>query len=99
MKDIMYKMFTKERNHQWVTKLNDVLHIYNNRYHRSIKMMPSQVTAANSNAVFKNLYAKKPKTGKLFSVGQLVRISKVKRTFEKGYLPKYTEEVFKSEKR
>ena len=34
-----------------------------------------------------------------FQVGDRVRISKVKRTFEKSYLPNYTEEMFTIYKR
>ena len=51
----------------------------------------------NEKKVFKNLYGdisvdkKKPK----FSLGDFVRIPRKKGTFEKGYTPRWTEEVFK----
>ncbi|WAQ99040.1 hypothetical protein MAR_023413 [Mya arenaria] len=53
----------------------------------------------NENRVYKNLYAdskapmptsSKPK----FAVGDRVRITKKKKTFEKSYTPRWTEEVF-----
>lgn len=95
LKEILYKMFTHNRNVNWVNNLSSALTIYNNRYHRSIKMAPSEVNAGNQAQVYNNLFAKKPRQGKIYEKGQLVRISKIKMTFEKGYLPRYTEEVFR----
>ena len=69
---------------------------YNATRHRSIGMAPRDVTWDNEEAVWKRLYGprlkgqKKPK----FKVGDRVRLIKFHRTFEKGYLPGWTEEVF-----
>lgn len=94
LKNLIYRHFTRTRSHRWIEFLSKGLEIYNNRYHRSIKMAPNQVNDQNSRTVYRNLYSKRPKPGKLYPVGQMVRISKVKHVFEKGYLPNYTEEVF-----
>ena len=54
------------------------------------------MTWDNEEAAWKRLYGprlkgkKKPK----FKVGDRVRLNKIHRTFEKGYLPGWTEEVF-----
>ncbi|WAQ95240.1 hypothetical protein MAR_027930 [Mya arenaria] len=58
----------------------------------------------NENFVYKNLYAERKAPGTLyqpmasskpnFAVGDSVRITKKKKTFEKGYTPRWTEEVF-----
>ena len=58
-------------------------------------MAPQDVTWENEEAVWKRLYGpclkkKKPQ----FKVGDRVRLNKIHRTFEKGYLPSWTEEVF-----
>ena len=70
---------------------------YNNTRHGSIKMTPTKASAkVNEKTVWFNLYGDihpepvKPK----FSVGDRVRISKKKTTFEKGYTPRWTEETF-----
>ncbi|CAH3136020.1 unnamed protein product, partial [Porites lobata] len=64
-------------------------------------MKPSQVTKKNEAQVWDTLYGddvQKPVRYK-FQVGDRVRISKVKRTFEKSYLPNFTEEIFTVYKR
>ena len=71
---------------------------YNSTYHRSIKLKP---TDARKPASYKNihnaLYAKvnaRKLTPPRFHVGDKVRILRKKGTFEKGFTPNWTEEVF-----
>jgi hypothetical protein len=63
-------------------------------------MTPAQASLPeNSLNVWQNLYhpylTAKHGSAK-FKVGQSVRISKYKNTFEKGYLPNYTKEFLKN---
>jgi hypothetical protein len=78
-----------------VDVLPNLVHGYNHTYHRSIRRAPAQVNAKNVLNVWKTLYGKpeKPETSAL-KVGNRVRISKTKRTFEKGHLPNWTTELF-----
>ena len=60
-------------------------------------MAPQDVTWSNEETVWKHLYGKWLKQKPIrpqFHVGDRVRLNKVHRTFEKGYLPGWTEEVF-----
>jgi len=60
-------------------------------------MAPQDVTWDNEEAVWKRLYEKRFKAKRAspkFKVGNRVRLNKIHRTFEKGYLPGWTEEVF-----
>jgi transposase InsO family protein len=98
LKELMYKHFTAENTYRWMDVLGKLLETYNSRYHRSIKMSPNQVNYQNENQVYINLYQKKPKKGKKLREGDLVRISEKRHIFEKGYLPNFTEEVFKVSK-
>jgi hypothetical protein len=74
---------------------------YNHSYHRSIKTTPALVTIKNEEMVWDTLYdsdstrSVKSK-GPLFKydIGEQVRISMSTRPFRKGYLPKWTEEIF-----
>ena len=71
--------------------LDDIVDKYNNTVHRTIKMKPIEVTGdyyAEHNGDPSN--KKNPK----FKVGDLVRISKYKNIFTKGYTPNWPEEVF-----
>ena len=67
---------------------------YNNTYHRSIGMAPSEVTSANQETVWQRLYGHESVGTPKFTVGDRVRISKAKRHFEKGYMANWTEELF-----
>ena len=69
---------------------------YNSTYHRSIKLTPSNArNPANYQHVHNALYANARKaTSPKFHVGDKVRITRKKGTFEKGFTPNWTEEVF-----
>ena len=80
----------------WIKDLNKLTNEYNNSYHRSIKMKPIDASLkVNENIIRNNLYNfkntnKKPK----FSVGDKVRVSLLKNTFEKSYTSNWSEEIF-----
>ena len=99
MKNKMWKMFSANNNTVYWDKLDKLVDDYNNTYHSSIKMTPTEASLKeNEKQVFANLYGDliylKPKKPK-FSIGYKVRISKYKRpVFDKGYTPNWTEEVF-----
>ena len=81
-----------------MNELSDLFKEYNNTRHSSIKMTPVKASKKeNELTVWRNLcpehlevYDIKPK----FSVGDKVRISKKKKTLEKGYTTRWTEEIF-----
>ena len=97
MKRNMWKYFTANNTHTYIDILPSLLKKYNNTYHRSIKCKPIEaLDPKNYVHVFKALYGdtselvKKPS----FKIGDWVRIIKKKKTFEKGFTPNWTEEVF-----
>ena len=100
-KNKMYKYFTAKNTLTYIDVLPKLVKSYNNTYHRSIKMKPSQVTKSNEAKVWDTLYGNDvdKRVRYKFQVGDRVRISKVKRMFEKSYLPNYTEEMFTIYKR
>ena len=95
-KNKMYKYFTAKNTLTYIDVLPKLVKSNNNTYHRSIKMKPSQVTKSNEAKVWDTLYGNDvdKRVRYKFQVGDRVRISKVKRMFEKSYLPNYTEEMF-----
>ena len=98
MKEKMWKYFSAKSTNVYMNVLSDLVKEYNNTRHSSIKMTPVKASKKeNELAVWRNLYPDhleiydiKPK----FSVGDKVRISKKKKTFEKGYTTRWTEEIF-----
>lgn len=103
LKSIMWQRFTEEQNHKWIHILPDLLKEYNNKIHKSIKMTPVEASKkTNENALLEYQYgdtleaAKDPEnTDTKIKLGDWVRVSKIKRTFEKGYTPNWSTEVFK----
>ena len=74
----------------YINKLNAIVNKYDNTYHTTIKMKPTDVqdnTYINTN---KEINYKDPK----FKAGDYVRISKYKNIFAKGYMPNWSEQAF-----
>jgi len=99
IKSRLWKYFTTKETREWFDVIQDLVGDYNNSLHTSIKMTPVEASKLeNSLSVWRNLYHPQliAKHGSAkFMVGQTVRIAKYKRTFDKGYLPNFTEEFFK----
>ena len=91
----IWRYFTKNNTLKFVDVLDDFVHVYNHTPHRSIGLAPLDVTSQNKAKVWYRLYADPvPYKEAIIKVGDSVRISKARRTFKKGYLPKWTEEIF-----
>lgn len=95
-------MHEKGGKYKWLSFLPQAVNIMNDRYHRIIKMTPNQaeqdehkddVNEAMSLYRSKALQSKKKRVR--FSVGDNVRIKRDKNIFSRGYLPTFTDEVFK----
>ena len=96
LKSKMWKHFTSKNTSKYIDVLPLLVKGYNNSYHRSIGRTPASVNIYNQREVRERLYGQtKPKRFKFkLKVGTKVRISKNKMTFEKGYRPNWTEEIF-----
>ena len=83
---------------QYLEILPKILKQYNNTKHSSVKMTTVEASKKkNEGTVYFNLYSDmEPLPSKTkFKVGDKVQISKYERkTFDKGYTPNWTEEVF-----
>ena len=74
----------------YIDKLDDIVHKYNNKKHRTIKMKPIYAKDSTCIDFGKEVSDNDPK----FKVGDHVRISKYKSIFAKGYTPNWSEDVF-----
>ena len=74
----------------YIDKLDDIVHKYNNKKHRTIKMTPIDVKDNKYIDFGKEVNNNDPN----FKVGDHVGISKYKNIFSKGYTPNWSEEVF-----
>ena len=94
----MMKSFVKNNNTIWYNILPNLIKKYNNRYHRTIKIKPTDVNKSNEKYIRDTIYNYKI-TDKIpkFKVNDLVRISLKKRElFDKptGNI-RWSEELFK----
>ena len=84
----MFKNFSANNTGQFVDVLDLLVDQYNNTIHSSIKMTPKEASRKeNENKLWRNLYPEfggKTLTPK-FSIDDHVRITKEKKTFDKGY--------------
>jgi len=109
IKGQLWKHFYDSGSYRWVDVLPNLMDAYNARKHRSIKRAPNEVTRANEEEVFKTLYPNvseyRERTEGLpmdqqhrlyeFQVGDAVRVSKQAQLFDKKYLPRWSEELFR----
>ena len=56
LKTRMWRYFTKHQSVRYIDVLHAFMRSYNNTYHRSIGMAPSEVTSANQETVWQRLY-------------------------------------------
>ena len=70
-------------------KLDDIVNKYKDKYHRTIKMKPVDVKWITYIESSKEIDYQDPK----FKIGDMIRISKYKNIFSKGYVPNRSEEV------
>jgi transposase InsO family protein len=98
LKTKMYKYFTKSNTYRYLTALDKLVTAYNNSIHSTIGMAPSKVSPDNIYAVWertKSLRSKIPRGQVKFSTGDLVRITKEKLKFAKGYEQTFSTEIFR----
>ena len=96
MKNIMWKYITANGTQKYIDILPSMVDKYNSTYYRSIKLTPSDArNPSNYQHVYSALYGNVRKsTSPKFHVGDKVRITRKKGTFEKGFTPNWTKELF-----
>ena len=73
-----------------IVKLVDIVNNYNSIHHKTIKMKPVDVKSNTYINSSKEINDKDPK----IKIDDVVRISKYKNIFAKGYIPNWSEEAF-----
>ena len=97
----LYRYMSQYQTFRYIDALTKVTASYNDTYHRSIKMAPSKVTRDNQSEVWMTLHGtrgQKPaqkRSAFKFKIGDWVRISYLKKPFDREYREKWTSELFK----
>ena len=97
LKNRMWKEFSFRGSYKWIDILDSLMDDYNNTRHRTIKMKPNDVNISNEKFVLATVcndsFRMRPRPK--FKSGDLVRMSKYKHIFNKGYTPNWTTEIFR----
>ena len=77
---MMWLLFTTGSLYDYLDKINDIVNgNYNQTFHCSIKVKPSEVTVMNSQQVWRTIYSKQSSSVNYkFKVGDQLKISKHK---------------------
>ena len=100
LKQRLYRALTANATLKYLDFLPDLVKGYNASVHNATGVAPKNVTMYNDGKVWKKLYSKKLfgafriSRKPTLKAGDKVMLSKVRRTFKKGYLPGWTEEIF-----
>ena len=98
IKERLYRYFTERRTQKWIDVIQQIVDSINCSYNSTIGMRPIDVTYENAEMVRKVLVAKAKSKFKrkrrYLQEGDQVRIEKHKHIFQKGYLPRFTNEIF-----
>ena len=95
IKEKISKYYSANNSRKFVDVLDLLVDSYNNAIHSSIKMTQKEASRReNENKVWRNLYPDKTMTP-TFSVNDYVRITKERKTIDKGYTQRCTESVLK----
>jgi hypothetical protein len=96
LKQKIYRYFTYSKSKNYISVLDKLVKSYNNSYHSSIKMAPSEVNKKNEKIVFSNQYGSLDDTycEIKFTIGDYVRTAVEKSLFEKGFTQNWSTELY-----
>jgi len=97
LKNKMFKYFTSKNTLRYVDILQQLVEGYNNTVHSSLGIAPIEVNCDNERSIWKKQYSsyfKKSKRNDNFHIGDTVVITKIRKQFKKGYLPRWSNEHF-----
>ncbi|KAL3110903.1 hypothetical protein niasHT_014840 [Heterodera trifolii] len=97
IKERLYRHFTERNTYKWIDVVQDIVRAINHLPNSTIGMCPADVNFKNAEALrqklhdaAENVVRRQPR----YRVGDRVRIEKYKHVFQKGYLPRFTNELF-----
>ena len=89
LKNKIYKPMAAGSGNMYFNVLNDIVNEYNNTYHKTIKMKPTDVKSGSFAEYNEESNEKDPK----FKVDDHVMISNYKNIFAKGYTSNWSDDI------
>jgi hypothetical protein len=97
IKSKLSRYMSRHQTHRWIDVLKSVTDSYNGTYHRSVKMSPKSVTKKDEIRLWKMQYqtnSGKPPPAFKFNIGDHVRISHLRKPFDREYDERWTMAYF-----
>lgn len=95
LKELLYKYLQSTETKTITNVLPKIVQNYNNSYHSTIRMAPNEVNESNQAQVYNNIVKRATiKIREPIHVGDKVRVQLKKKSFTKGYKPKFSKEVY-----
>jgi len=99
IKTRIWTYFTAHQTDKYIDILDKLTDAYNHSYHRTIGMRPVDVKKKDEPALFAKMFgediaSKRRRLTPELKPGEMVRVSKLKGQFEKGYMPNWSQEHF-----
>ena len=96
----IHRSITARQNKRFLHILPDIVAAYNDADHRALGMAPNDVGPRNRERLHQKMYVSttppiKSKTAPPLKEGDVVRLSKRRGAFERGYTPNWTRELFR----
>lgn len=96
LKNRMWKLFSERGSYKWLDILPKLVNEYNNKVHRTIGVRPVEVDQSNEKEILLKILSQRSDCSKKarFRVGDHVRVSRLMKTFSKGYHPRWSNEIY-----
>ena len=100
IKGRLYRFMTYRNSKTYLNHLQDLVSNYNATFHRSIGTQPRLVTIKTQDAVYDRLYGQRfqermtKRAAPKFKIGDHVRVATERKTFQRGFLPRWSREIF-----
>ena len=95
IRNLLKKPVFLKGNADWLSELPSIIKQYNNTVHHSTKMKPIDASKkSNEKIVYSNLQDKRKILNPKYKLGQLVRVSNIRRVFSKGDSTNYSYKLY-----
>ncbi|GFQ81655.1 putative uncharacterized transposon-derived protein F54H12.3 [Trichonephila clavata] len=98
LRERLYRVFSHRNSYKYYI-LPELVDSYNHSIHSAHGFEPAKVTTADEPELYKRLYHSSSNPQFRFAVNDTVRVTKARDIFRKGYMPGWTEEIFRIYKR
>lgn len=96
LKHAIYKRMALTGSNRYIDFLDEILSDYNKRIHSTTKLAPNKVTKKHEKLLLETVYNyNRPRVKPKFKVDDVVRVSKTKFVFSKGYHPSWSTQLYR----